>query len=270
MLTLSVHDAARDGALDADKGHKGDAGEEEEPQDEPEHWNMKTIMPTRSPTLGGTAPLPPLALIKPASSVAVEDWSDMMDDGDDDLGLTSKVAQVSPRPVDPLATRASAEPSRVLFRAPKLSISNRKGVYHPSDMKSLGFSSSSPPVRSSSNPLSSSSTGPRSPRLELHSRQPSQPSLQTTPSTPTTPLQFSSLRLARTRSDSPSALGLGLAVDSPTGGDRDRRAISGIDPGRLSAGSETGSGGRSMESDLRKYSEGAEDYEDVFGKQHGQ
>lgn len=45
--------------------------------------------------------------------------------------------------------------------------------------------------------------------------------------------------------------------------DRTRRTSGG-------AGDTSGSeGGRRMESDLRKYSEGAEDYEDVFGKGQG-
>ena len=56
---------------------------------------MKTIMPTRSPSLNGNAVLPPVGSSKPQSSVEVEDWSDMMDDGEDDLGLSTKVAQVS-------------------------------------------------------------------------------------------------------------------------------------------------------------------------------
>jgi hypothetical protein len=248
-LGLCLSDlVARDGAPEGDKVPQEDG---EEPQDEPEHWNMKTIMPSRSPSLGGKSPLPSLDPPKPAgSSVAVEDWSDMMDDGEDDLGLTSKVAQ--------------------------LSLSNRKGLFHPNDIKSLGFANASPtngvPVRSSSNPLSSSTASARSPRSELHVRQPSQPTAQTNAISPLGSHHFSSLRLARNRSGSPTNLGLGLGLESPQGAQhRDRRMVSAVemDSERLSAGSEMGSGGRSMESDLRKYSEGAEDYEDVFGKAHG-
>lgn len=48
--------------------------------------------------------------------------------------------------------------------------------------------------------------------------------------------------------------------------DRSRRTSGGAGGGGDTSGSE---GGRKMESDLRKYSEGAEDYEDVFGKGQG-
>lgn len=67
------------------------------PLDEPErdHEDMKTIMPSRSPSLRGV----PFTGSGGSSSASksprsIEDWSDMAPDADD-LGLGEKVAQVS-------------------------------------------------------------------------------------------------------------------------------------------------------------------------------
>jgi hypothetical protein len=75
-----------------------DEGDEDEPIDEPEHWNQKTIMPSRSPSLSNGSNLPDSPSISTTAATkklvesADDDYSDLA--GEDDLA--EKVKKVKP------------------------------------------------------------------------------------------------------------------------------------------------------------------------------